>query len=238
MSVLRRPGVAQLGEHVLTNLDKIPAGVQALTSNPGGSVDAIASHMGWKDPVANLGRGWDAMLHMSNRDKVEFWTGIVAGAVGPKLVPKVPRNPRGPVTGADLARAGAPAEEAVAAELGIPRNITSPRATIPGSGPSGVRYPDFDPRLTPGYLESVKDLARISLTGNLKNELAGAIANGRVHRIWSNAPIPSRGGIPGAIAAGDMVIQPLPAGFGMRTVWAAYPWGGASALNSAWVSGD
>jgi hypothetical protein len=98
-------GAINLGGHIVTNLDKIPRGVQALAGNPGGSAEALLNASGLNDPFGNLGRGWDAMWAMSPHDKAEFWSSIVSGAALAKIAhSRLPgpatKGPNvGPITG-------------------------------------------------------------------------------------------------------------------------------------------
>jgi RHS repeat-associated protein len=86
-------GALQLGNHIISNVDKIGPGFDAFVNDPGGSIDKIAHASGFDDPLGNLGRGWDAMLQMEPYDRAHFWSATVSGAAGTKLIPKI--VPRG-----------------------------------------------------------------------------------------------------------------------------------------------
>ncbi|MEX2134286.1 MAG: hypothetical protein WEB67_09110, partial [Acidimicrobiia bacterium] len=83
-------GVIDLTSHIVTNLDKIPKGVDVLINHPQESVAALGKASGLNDVGGNLTKGWDAMINMSPHDRAEFWSTIVSGTVagvkGPGLV--------------------------------------------------------------------------------------------------------------------------------------------------------
>ncbi|MFN8635249.1 MAG: RHS repeat-associated core domain-containing protein [Chloroflexota bacterium] len=112
-------------------------------------------------------------------------------------------NPGGSAT----ATSGKAAEDIVSNRLGIPHNGGLKRAYIPGWGPSGRVYPDFDPRITIGRfgtVDEVKDLVRLRSTRQLKALLAYAQKNNATLRIHTDAPNPTRGWLADRIAEGKI----------------------------------
>lgn len=115
--------------------------------------------------------------------------------------------------GADLARASEPAEKAVSELLGIPRNVGRGRVIVPGSGPGGFRVPDFDPArtiATRGTIVEVKDVQRLSISPQLKDLAAEAIARDVQLEIFTNAPAPLRGELARLIEQRRVILTPLP----------------------------
>ena len=118
----------------------------------------------------------------------------------------------GSQTGAALARAGVPAEEAVSARIGIPRNIGTGRVTVPGTGPGGYRIPDFNPAATiasRGTVVEVKDVQTLSATPQLRDLVAFAKSKGVPLEIFTNATLPTSGDLANWIKAGQVIISPL-----------------------------
>jgi RHS repeat-associated protein len=129
----------------------------------------------------------------------------LAGPVGPALRLRS-------LAGARLARLGIPAEEAVALELGLARNIGPGRVTVPGSGPGGFRVPDFDPAETLrrfGVLVEVKGgSSPLGLTPQLRDLKEFADANNGILVIKTNRPL--RGELRDLVEERQIRVVPIP----------------------------
>ncbi len=94
------------------------------------------------------------------------------------------------LTGAALARAGIRAEERVARNIGVRRNVGPGQVRIPGTGKGGYRVPDFDPAATiakRGTIVEVKDVRHLRPSRQLRDLVAEAQARGRQLEIRTNA---------------------------------------------------
>jgi RHS repeat-associated protein len=89
---------------------------------------------------------------------------------------------------------GEAAERAVAAHLGIPRNVGPGRVTIPGSGRGGYRVPDFDPDCTvpvTGSMVEVKNIGTRTLKrrGQIRDLEQEARRRGVPLDIYTDSPV-------------------------------------------------
>jgi hypothetical protein len=126
---------------------------------------------------------------------------LTEAAVGGARLAKASRTGMGPVArgGALPGQKGAAAEIRVAKAIGIPRNVGRGRVTIPSAtGAVKYRVPDFGPAATVekyGAVIEVKGVTRLSYTKQLQDLMAEAQSRGAVLRVFTNAPLPTSGGI-------------------------------------------
>jgi RHS repeat-associated protein len=108
---------------------------------------------------------------------------------------------------------GERAEDAVSEDIDVPRNTGQDRATVPGTGPGGIRIPDFDPEVTivkRGSVVEVKNWKKIHNTQQLRDLLNYARSQGAILEIFTNARAPKTGGLADAIRQGMVVLRPIP----------------------------
>ena len=119
----------------------------------------------------------------------------------------------GSLTGSALARSGMNAEERVAQNIGLPRNVGPGRVTIPGSGPGGFRVPDFNPAqtvATRGTVVEVKNTAQLTASSQLRDLVSYAQGQGVPLEIFTNANLPGSGELYNWIQSGQVIIRPIP----------------------------
>ncbi len=79
------------------------------------------------------------------------------------------------------------AEDWVSNKLGVPRNNGAGRIPLEAdyfTSKTKTRFPEFDPKLTPGKIVEVKDRARVDLTENLPDFVEYARQNGLKVDLW------------------------------------------------------
>ena len=118
-----------------------------------------------------------------------------------------------PSGGAANVATGKVGEEAVSADIGVPRNVGKGRVVVPGTGPGGFRIPDFPPGVTirlRGSVVEVKNAQNLSISKQLRDLAAYAQSQGAILEIFSRAPAPLRGELADLVTAGVVKIRPMP----------------------------
>jgi RHS repeat-associated protein len=89
---------------------------------------------------------------------------------------------------------GRAAEVAVSLETGLPLNNGQNRVSIPGTGPGGKRYPEFDPKLSIPKTGTIIELkGQLTRPVTMRRQIRDLLAEARVHRvplaIYTDAPV-------------------------------------------------
>jgi len=176
---------------------------------PGTPIGMLAEQLQLHGPYLN----WSYRIGQADAMAVSFVAGVAQMYNSIKGAHAAGAAAKGSLSGSALAQSGLPAEEKVSTAIGIARNVGTGRVTVSGSGPGGFRVPDFDPSLTipsRGTMVEVKDTARLSATSQLRDLVANALGRGVPLEVFTNASLPRSGELFDWIAAGDVIITPLP----------------------------
>jgi len=114
---------------------------------------------------------------------------------------------KAPLTANQIGRAG---EDAVAKIINIPRNAGPGRTTIQGTGPGGLRIPDFDPSLTiihRGTVVEVKNVQTLKMSDQIRDLEQYARKHKVPLEIFTNGKVPQSGELAREINRGRIIIS-------------------------------
>jgi RHS repeat-associated protein len=174
----------------------------------------------WFAKIGGLFRfGKQAHVAIEGAQAVNSGRGLRQGAKGTLERLPAPANTMGDAAqaakrgGVDPVVQGRAAEERVSEAIGIPLNRGKGRAAVPGSGPGGIRIPDFPPEVSiraRGSIIEVKNVKGLYITPQLRDLAAEADKVGATLEIFTNAPTPKYGDLYDLVERQIVKITPIP----------------------------